>query len=87
MILGSFGVSAEVLLHFFLCLAQKCSKLQFLEIIYGPSLHKEATEKLCLGEGLQSLTQLVLNFTPASHVALQLLIGESGVHALASMFL
>ena len=57
-------------------IAHKCLKLQFLEVIYGPSLHKEATEKLCLGGGLQSLSRLILNFTPASHVALQLLIGE-----------
>lgn len=56
--------------------AQKSRKLQFLEVLYGPSLHKDGVQDLlCSGEGFRSLTTLILNFTPASHLAVQLLIG------------
>lgn len=52
-------------------IAQKNHKLQFLEVIYGPSLHTEAVEEMCQGNGFNSLATLILNFTPASHLALQ----------------
>lgn len=56
-------------------IAQRSQKLQFLEVIYGPSLHKEGVkELLCDGNGFHALNTLILNFTPASHLALQLLI-------------
>ena len=55
--------------------ARYCRSLEYLEIIHGPILHRDAMEELCQDGGLSSLIKLRLNFTPTSHVALRLLSG------------
>lgn len=54
--------------------ANGCPNLCFLEIIHGPGLDKNAAELLCGGNGLSSLTTLVLNFTPSTHIAMSHLL-------------
>lgn len=54
----------------FILIGQECPHLCFLEIIHGPGIDKKGVELLCEKNGLSSLTSLILNFTPSTHVAL-----------------
>lgn len=56
--------------------AQSCPNLRYLEIIHGPDLDKQAMTLLCQDNNLSSLTTLILNFTPSTHVALVVVLGH-----------
>ena len=44
--------------------------------MHGPDFDKDTVEHLCSNGGLSSLRMLILNFTPASRVALEFLLGK-----------
>jgi hypothetical protein len=44
--------------------------------MHGPDFDKDTVEHLCSNGGLPSLKMLILNFTPASRVALEYLLGK-----------
>ena len=56
--------------------AQHCRHLTHLEVMHGPDFDKDTVEHLCSNGGLPSLRMLILNFTPASRVALEFLLGN-----------
>ena len=67
---------ATTFMLFFIYIAQSCPNLCYLELIHGPDLDKQAMTLLCQDNSLSSLTTLILNFTPSTHVALKVILGH-----------